>query len=872
MPELAGLSPMMQQYFAIKNQHRDKIVFFRLGDFYEMFFDDAMLVSKELELTLTGRDCGLEERAPMCGVPYHSYENYVARLIQKGYKVAICEQMENPALAKGVVRREIVRIVTPGTLMEPNLLDEGSNNYICCIYLQDQNYGLAFADISTGEVHLTAIAEGAEGENDGKLQNELGRFAPSEVIFNSAFLTKTEMAAFIKDRICCTADLADDDAFAQEAAAARVKAHLCADDLSAKNLTDPLLICCFGGLLQYLSQTQRVGLERLMTIDLYAEAEFMKLDTIARRNLEITETLRSRERRGSLLWVMDKTRTAMGKRLIKNDLEKPLANPAAISRRLAAVEELTQATVLRQSIGEQLGGIYDIERLMTRVVYGNATPRDIKALGYTIAKLPALKACLAGCASQNLRECESHIDLLDDISSLIDATIVDEPPITVKDGGVIKQGYHKELDELHYLCEHTKDIIASIEVEEREKTGIKNLKIGYNRVFGYYIEVTRSFQDKVPLEYIRKQTLSGCERYITEQLKELEQKVLEAQGKIIELETRLFEELRAVIAAQLHRIQTSATAIARLDVLYSFATVAVENNYCRPEVNLSDEISITDGRHPVVEQMLSGVPFVPNDLSLNRSDKQIAIITGPNMAGKSTYMRQVALIVLLAQAGSFVPAKSAQIGIVDGIYTRVGASDDLTAGQSTFMVEMSEMASILHHATAKSLLILDEIGRGTSTFDGMSIARAVIEYIADKKKMGAKTLFATHYHELTELENVIGSVKNFNIAVKKRGDDIIFLRKIISGGADDSYGIEVSKLAGIPDVIIKRAHQVLESLEEGREVEAPKARGKALAAEPQISFAAMGNSKIIDKLEMVDLNTITPIEALNTLYELKNML
>ena len=869
--EMQGLlSPMMRQYMEIKNQHKDHILFYRLGDFYEMFFDDALLVSKELELTLTGRDCGLSERAPMCGVPHHSCETYIARLIKKGYKVAICEQMENPAAAKGVVRREVVRIVTPGTLIESNLLDEGSNNYICCIYSCDSGYGLAFADISTGVVRLTEIEQGG----DQQLINELGRFFPSEIIFNSHFFDKERVAKFIRTRLACTADMARDAAFEHIEAAQLCLAHFGAQNLEDLGLENkPFAVSAVGGLLDYLGETQKSGLERLMTLDFYNDNQFMHLDITARRNLEIIETMRTREKRGSLLWVLDKTKTAMGKRLLKSWLEQPLINPAAINKRLNAVEELVNNSVMRADLIEALSGIYDMERLLTRIVYGNTSPRDVKSLGFTLKKLPQLKDLLSSSVCQNLREIYSEIDPLHDLCSLIEQAIVDEPPLNLKDGGVIRPGYDEELDQLRSLSGDIKGIIASIEQQERERTGIKNLKVGYNKVFGYYIEVTKSYLEQVPDTYIRKQTLTGAERYITQQLKELEERVLTAHQQMIDLEATLFEEVRRQISAGLCRIQNTAAAIARLDVFCSLAQVAVQNNYCRPMVDLSDEINITDGRHPVVEQVIDGLPFVPNDVALDNRERQIAIITGPNMAGKSTYMRQVALITLMAQMGSFVPAKAASIGVVDGIYTRVGASDDLAAGQSTFMVEMSEVASILQNATAKSLLILDEIGRGTSTFDGMSIARAVLEYIADRRKLGAKTLFATHYHELTALENTINCVKNYNIAVKKRGDDIIFLRRIIPGGADDSYGIEVSKLAGIPDWIIRRAHEVLEGLEQGSEIARPKIRTAAPTDDQlQMTLTDPRGELVLDRLRSIDVNTITAIEALNLLFELKKLI
>jgi len=866
------ITPMMKQYFAIKENHKDHILFYRLGDFYEMFFDDALKVSKELELTLTGRDCGLDYRAPMCGVPHHACETYISKLIKRGYKVAICEQLEDPATTKGMVRRGVIRVVTPGTLIESSMLDEGSNNYICCICCIPDGYGLAFADISTGEIKLTCLDAG----DDNGVVNELGRFCPSEIIFNTPFLDKQKIARFIKDRLACTADLADDFDFEFGRASQLCCEHFKVTSPEDLGLGDRrIMVMALGGLLGYLRQTQQVGIERLMTLDLYAEDQFMDLGLITRQNLEVTQTIRGGERRGSLLWVLDETNTAMGKRLLKTWIEQPLKNPAAISKRLAAVDELVGNTVLLGEVKNQLTGIYDMERLMTRIIYGSASPRDVRAFGGAISRLPGLVDLLSVCNSGALRDIHNDIDPLHELSDLIDRAIIDEPPVNLKDGGVIKAGYNADLDGYRELSSNTREVIAAMEAGERERTGIKGLKIGYNRVFGYYIEVTKSYLSMVPQEYIRKQTLAGAERYITEELKTLEERVLTAHERILSLENALFQELLKTIAGQLPKIQRTAAAVARLDVLCSFAQVSSRYDYCRPEVDLSDEIFIRDGRHPVVERMMDGMPFVPNDTKLDCGSNQIAIITGPNMAGKSTYMRQTALIVLMAQIGCFVPAKSAHIGVVDGIYTRVGASDDLSAGQSTFMVEMSEVASILKNATKNSLLILDEIGRGTSTFDGMSIARAVVEYIADQRKLGAKTLFATHYHELTELENVISSVKNYNIAVKKRGDDITFLRRIIPGGADDSYGIEVSKLAGIPDWVIKRAHQVLSQLEEGKNVSVPKIKVRFVAEEDetgQISLSNPGADRIMERLKGIDENTVSPLEALGILFELKKMM
>ena len=861
------LSPMMQQYLSMKDEHRDQILMFRLGDFYEMFFDDAVTASRELELTLTGRDCGLPERAPMCGVPYHSVDNYIARLVKKGYKVAICEQLENPALAKGMVKRDIVRVVTPGTLMEANMLEEGSNNFICSICLGEERCGLAFADISTGCV----LATEAAGET--AVINELGKYSPHEVIYQKEFAKMHSAVSFLKDRLCCAAQEGDADAYAAEAARRIVEEQFGKETLTRLEGV-PLAVSALGGLMAYLKVTQFTGLERLLEVQCYLPQEYMKLDISARRNLELTETMRSREKRGTLFWVLDKTKTSMGRRLLRTSIEQPLLSVNAINRRLNAVTELTRNSILVSELAAELDGVYDLERLMTRVVYGNPPVKDMIALGMTAARLPAIRELLGEVQCALLREIEQNIDPLNDIAELIGSAIDPDSEAPLKEGGVIREGYDAALDEARHLSKDIRGILAEIEEREKEATGIRTLRIGYNRVFGYYIEVSNSFKDQVPAHYIRKQTLTNAERYITEEIKELEERVLHAQQDAVERAAELYEQVRATVAAELPRIQQTAAAVAGLDMLCSFATVALNNNYCCPTVDLSDEIEISEGRHPVVEQLLDGAPFVPNDTKLNNREQQIAVLTGPNMAGKSTYMRQVALIVLMAQIGSFVPAASARIGIVDGIFTRVGASDDLTTGQSTFMVEMNEVATILREATDKSLLILDEIGRGTSTYDGMSIARAVIEYIADRKKLGAKTLFATHYHELTELEELIPCVKNYNVAVKKRGEEIIFLRRIIPGGVDESYGIEVSKLAGIPRWVIDRAYEVLSSLEEGREVSRAKVHTRAKAPEggEQLFFIDEKGEAIKKRLRQADPNTLTPLEALNLIYELKKLL
>ena len=861
------LSPMMQQYLSMKDEHRDQILMFRLGDFYEMFFDDAVTASRELELTLTGRDCGLPDRAPMCGVPYHSVENYIARLVKKGYKVAICEQMENPALAKGMVKRDIVRVVTPGTLMEANMLEEGSNNYICSLCPAGERCGLAFADISTGSVLVTEVS------GEMAAINELGKYAPHEVIYAEELPQLRSVVGFLKDRLCCAAQAGDRDAYTEETAKKLVTEQFGADTVTRLAGT-PLAVRALGGLMAYLKVTQFTGLERLLEAKSYLPQEYMRLDVAARRNLELTETMRSREKRGTLFWVLDKTKTSMGRRLLRSSIEQPLLSVNAINRRLNAVTELTRNSILISELAAALDGVYDLERLMTRVVYGNPPVKDMIALGTTTARLPAIKELLGEVQCALLREIEQNIDPLEDVARLIDSAIDPDSDIPLKEGGVIREGYDKQLDEARHLSKDIRGILAEIEEREKDATGIRTLRIGYNRVFGYYIEVSNSFKDQVPAHYIRKQTLTNAERYITEEIKELEERVLHAQQEAIDRAAELYEQVRATVAAELPRIQQTAAAVAGLDMLCGLATVALNNNYCCPTVDLSDEIEISEGRHPVVEQLLDGVPFVPNDTKLNNRENQIAVLTGPNMAGKSTYMRQVALIVLMAQVGSFVPAASARIGIVDGIYTRVGASDDLTTGQSTFMVEMSEVANILKEATEKSLLILDEIGRGTSTYDGMSIARAVIEYIADRKKLGAKTLFATHYHELTDLEELIPCVKNYNVAVKKRGEDIVFLRRIIPGGVDESYGIEVSMLAGIPRWVIDRAYEVLSSLEEGQTVSEAKVKTRAKPKEEseQLYFIDEKAEAIKKRLRGADPNTLTPIEALNLIYELKKLL
>ena len=864
---MAELTPMMQQYLKIKEANPGALLFFRLGDFYEMFGEDAKTASRELDLTLTTRDRGKDksEQTPMCGVPYHSCEGYIARLIAKGYKVAICEQMEDPATAKGLVERDIIRVVTPGTVIDSSMLEEGKSNYISGVFLSETGAGVCFVDISTGKTLATAFA----GEDRVQhLINELGRFSPAEVFLNTAASEDAALQEFLQGRLHCHRELGRDAAF--ELSAARRAITRQYGEGAADRLPQgiPAVTMALGGVLSYLYDTQKTDLSYINTLDYYEQGQFMELDIAARRNLELTETLRSKEKRGSLLWVLDKTKTPMGSRCLRAFLERPLLSPAAIARRQHAVGALVDNTMAREELILALTGMGDMERLISRIVYGTAGGRDLTALRAAIEKLPAVAQQLRPFTSGRLGELSREMDLLSDLRDKIAAAIVDEPPFSVREGGFIRPGYSAEVDRLHDILKGGKGTIAGIEASEKEKTGIRTLKIKYNRVFGYYIEVSNSFKDQVPDHYIRKQTLANSERYITEELKELENTILTASDRVAALEYELFSALRQEIADAAHRIQQTAAQIAELDAYASLAAVAVRSHYVCPTVDESGVIEIHDGRHPVVEKVLRDTPFVPNDTFMGEKEERTAIITGPNMAGKSTYMRQVALIVLLAQIGSFVPARAARIGIVDRIFTRIGASDDLSSGQSTFMVEMNEVAGILRHATARSLLILDEIGRGTSTFDGMSIARAVLEFCADKKKLGAKTLFATHYHELTEMENTLPGVKNYNIAVKTRGDEITFLRKIIPGGADRSYGIEVAKLAGLPDTVIRRAREILHELE--AEGGAPKAAPAPKS--DQLSLSAMGESEVLDALRRVQVETLTPIEAMTLLYELKKKL
>lgn len=866
---MAEFTPMMKQYFEIKKQHENCILFYRLGDFYEMFFKDAEIASKELELTLTGRDCGQEERAPMCGVPFHSCEGYIARLVQKGYKVAICEQTEDPAAAKGLVKRDVIRIITPGTVIEGSMLDEGRNNYLCALWISKERKeaGLCFCDCSTGDLHVTELA-GADLTT--RITNEIGRFAPSEILINTTAAVSKTVHGFISERMGLTADVREDDEFDLELTARLTREHFACDDLSAIGLADkPSAVRVLGCVLSYLQKTQMGGLERLNHVNVYSDVQFMQLDISARRNLELMETMRSKEKRGSLLGVLDRTCTAMGKRLVRSWIEQPLIQSAAINDRLDAVEELVGDLVLRGEIREALSNVYDLDRIMTRIVYGSANARELRSLCLTIGKILPVKQLLQNAKAPLLRALEQRIDSLQDIEQLLQSAIVDDPPFSVREGGMIRPGYHADLDELRTDMQDGKGFIARVEAEEREKTGIKNLRVGYNRVFGYYIEILRSYTGEIPEHYIRKQTLANAERYITQELKELETRVLTAKERSVALEYQLFTDVRTAVAAELERIQMTAAAVAQLDVLACFAEVSSRQHYCRPDVREKGEIRIVAGRHPVVES-LSDTPFVPNDTLLNDTEDRVALITGPNMAGKSTYMRQTALIVLMAQIGCFVPASSATVGVVDSIFTRVGASDDLASGQSTFMVEMSEVAYILKNATRNSLIIFDEIGRGTSTFDGMSIARAVLEYVADVKKCGAKALFATHYHELNVLEELLDGVKNYNIAVKKRGDDITFLRRIVRGPADDSYGIEVAKLAGIPDSVVARAKDILsEILAESGGL--PVVREVAPTVEAESMQMTLGNAAsdaLTAELKALDVDTLTPIEAMQILYTL----
>ncbi len=861
---MAKFSPMMTQYLEIKKEYSDCILFFRLGDFYEMFFEDAKIASEALEIALTGRECGQEERAPMCGVPYHACETYIARLISKGYKVAICEQTEDPAQTKGIVKREVVRIVTPGTIVEANMLDDSKNNFICAVCSKNSQYGLCFADISTGSVYALSLEADASEE---KLISEIGKLAPSEVIVDANIAKSKAVMEFLVNKLQISVSAGLESLFERNTAILSLMTQFNIKEVEEIGIVhESVLVEAVGALIGYLRNTQKKALMNINHINFYSRDEHMQLDLTAQRNLELVETMRNKEKRGSLLWVLDKTKTAAGGRMLRQWMDKPLMNVSAIGQRLDAVEELCQKTIVREEMAQALKSVLDMERLLGKMLYGTANACDLNAIAQTLSVVPGIKAQLYDLTAFEFHAIDKELENLSEVYNLIRSAIADNPAVSVKDGNIIREGYNATVDELRHILQNGKAYIAKIESQEKEKTGIKNLKIGYNRVFGYYIEVSKSNIDMVPDTYIRKQTLANGERYFTEELKEMESTILGARDHDVELEYELFSHVCTEVLKCIESIKKTASALAHLDVLISLSKVASDNGYVKPIVDQSDVISIKDGRHPVVEKMLLDSLFVPNDTELDCANNRMSIITGPNMAGKSTYMRQVALIVFMAQIGSFVPAKSAHIGVVDKIFTRIGASDDLTSGQSTFMVEMSEVADIIRNATSKSLLLLDEIGRGTSTFDGMSIARSVIEYTVDKEKIGAKTLFATHYHELTDMENEIEGIKNYNIAVKKRGFDITFLRKIVRGRADESYGIEVAKLAGLPEEVINRSKEVLDMLEAGEAESVPYRRFE----EMKVSELSGAESEILEKLCTIDANTLSPIEALNEIFELSN--
>ena len=879
---MAELTPMMKQYMETKSQYPDCILFYRLGDFYEMFFDDALTASRELEITLTGKNCGQEERAPMCGVPYHAVEGYLNRLVSKGYKVAICEQLEDPKTAKGLVKRDVVRIVTPGTNVDPQALDETKNNYIMCIVYIADRYGVSIADITTGDYFVTEIPDSS------KLMDEIYKFSPSEIICNEAFYMSGMDLDGLRDRLGITIYSLDSWYFDDDICRQKLLEHFHVRDFKGLGLEDyDCGIISAGALLTYLLETQKNSLSNLTHITPYAAGKYMMLDSSTRRNLELCETLREKQKRGSLLWVLDKTKTAMGARTLRKYVEQPLIDKAEIIRRLDAVEELKNQAISREEIREYLTPVYDLERLITKITYGSANPRDLTAFKTSLEMLPHIRCILEEMQTPLLREIYKDLDALTDLCDLVTRAIRDEPPLAMKEGNIIKDGYNEEVDKLRRAKSDGKDWLAKLENDEREKTGIKNLRVKYNKVFGYYLEVTNSYKSMVPDYYMRKQTLANAERYITPELKELEDMILGAEDKLYALEYDLYCEVRDTIAAQVERIQRTARAVAGLDVFASLALVAERNNYVRPKINEKGVINIKEGRHPVVERMIPNDMFIANDTYLDDKKNRISIITGPNMAGKSTYMRQTALIALMAQIGSFVPASSADIGLSDRIFTRVGASDDLASGQSTFMVEMTEVANILRNATSKSLLILDEIGRGTSTFDGLSIAWAVVEYISDSRLLGGKTLFATHYRELTELEGKIDNVNNYCIAVKEKGDDIVFLRKIVKGGADKSYGIQVAKLAGVPDLVIERAKEIVQELSDADVT----ARVSEIASKERVVkkkhkvkkydevdiaqmslFDTVKDDDVLEELKNIDVGNLTPIEALNTIYRLQNKL
>ncbi len=864
------MTPMMQQYFEIKNQYKDFLLFYRLGDFYEMFFDDAILASRELELTLTGRDCGEAERAPMCGVPFHSAEGYIGRLIEKGYKVAICEQTEDPALAKGLVKREVVRVITPGTVIESSLLKENQNNYICAVYMGEDEFGLCYADISTAQMYATSFHS---GDVETELKNALGSVSPREVILNLGRSKLPQIEDFITNRLSSVISDGQSGRFELEIAKEAVISQFptyADDDL----LSDKPLVRAVGALVDYIREMQKSDVSYIKELHVYSNGQFLEMDINTRRNLELTANMRTKEKKGTLLWVLDKTKTAPGARMIRHWIEHPLISSRLINSRQRAVEELYGNFMLRENITELLSGMLDLERLMTKIVYGTANGKDLRAVSNTISVLPELRSLISECESEEMVRIYKELDALEDVHYLIDSSISADPPFSVREGGIIVDGYNQDVDYLRSVMRDGKGWIERVASEEREKTGIKTLKIGYNKVFGYYIEVSKSFMNQTPDRYIRKQTLANCERYITEELKNMESTILGASDRVCSLEYEMFQEIRSKVAENSERIQKVAALIATLDVYVSLATVAAKNRYVRPEVDDSTVVEIKDGRHPVVEQFVKDEYFVPNDTNLDLTQNKIMLITGPNMAGKSTYMRQVALITLMAQIGSFVPANEARIGIVDKIFTRVGASDDLASGQSTFMLEMNEVAYILKNATKKSLIIYDEVGRGTSTFDGMSIARAIVEHTYSKK-IGAKTLFATHYHELVTLEDEFPGVVNYNIAAKKRGDNITFLRKIIRGSTDDSYGIEVAKLAGVPNEVIKRAKEILSVVE--RTAQSLKTSDKDTKAVPEIDDSVITmddviREQVLEELKAIDINALSPYEAMTLLYNLQKRL
>ena len=879
--DVSVVSPMMQHYIKTKEEYKDCILFYRLGDFYEMFFEDAETVSQELELTLTGKDCGLAERAPMCGVPFHAADNYINRLVEKGYKVAICEQVEDPKKAKGIVKREVIRVVTPGTNLYTQALDETKNNYIMSVAYISNRFGIAFADVTTGAFMVTEV------EKLRNLLDEIYKFSPAEMICNEAFCMSGVDLEELRNRLHISVSALDNWYFDDDLCDRTLKEHFHVGTLEGLGLKDyDCAVIAAGALLTYLLETQKTSLEHMREITPYITDKYMLIDSSTRRNLELTETMREKEKKGSLLWVLDKTKTAMGARMLRSFIEQPLIEQEAINRRLDAVEEINRQEMDREEIREYLGPVYDLERLISRVSYQSANPRDLIAFKTSIGMIPHIRRLLAQFQSEELQKVYEDMDELQDLYQVLDKAIVEDPPLAMKEGGIIKDGYDRQIDDFRQAKTKGKTWLAELEAEEREKTGIKNLRIKFNKVFGYYLEVTNSFKDMVPDYYTRKQTLTNAERYITPRLKELEDMILGAEDKLYALEYDRFAEIRNMIAGEVERIQKTARAIAKLDAYLSLALVASRNQYVRPKINTKGIIDIKDGRHPVVEKMITNDMFIPNDTYLDNGKNRISVITGPNMAGKSTYMRQTALIVLMAQIGSFVPASKANIGIVDRIFTRVGASDDLASGQSTFMVEMTEVANILRNATAKSLLILDEIGRGTSTFDGLSIAWAVIEHISNPKLLGAKTLFATHYHELTELEGKLPGVNNYCIAVKERGDDIVFLRKIVKGGADKSYGIQVAKLAGVPDSVINRAKELVEELvsaditatvkdiaSEGKKTKLKQPVHYDEVDMEQISlFDTVKDDDVLEELKSIKIDELRPVDALNVLYRLQNKL